>query len=612
MDRDELLQRLDRMEWDDFECKRARGGVPNDAYKSVSAFANTSGGWIVLGVSESDGNFIVSGLNDPDQIQNGFLGAIRSGEKFSQPVEVNAELFEIGGETVIGVEIGENPRHQKPVYLNGNTAQTFVRSGGGDHRCTSAELERFLRDSAGPYDGGVLTDLDPESFFDQDSVRYYRRNFRSSNTLRDESLTDLEFLNERGLVLERDGALVPTRAATLLFGTVATINSILPRPIADIFWHDSEIDGDQPEERFSDRLVLEESNLIQAWMRLLDRYQEKNQSRFTIDPNALTRDDNPPDYISFREAAINLLIHQDFGDSTRHAVIRFFNDGILFRNPGDSFAPAELLIEPGNKEVRNPQIALAFRRIGLSEQAGSGVPEIMRQWRKEGRVPPIIDNDRSSKQFSLVLRDKLLISEEQTAIRASLGATLDPDSAKLFFYALESGLLRFLDAKTITGFSTDRVQGVLNRLVVNRLLVPTSKSDHPNFSVSPHLLPQKQDDEQAEVAVASLVTDQAADESENLVSDQAVTMLTTLANLTENQKISLNFCDIPKTRQEIMDRAGVSHRNFFNRNTIRPLLDAGLLQMTIPENPTDPNQKYVLTESGIEWKAAQLGATGGS
>ena len=55
---------------------------------------------------------------------------------------------------------------------------------------------------------------------------------------------------------------------------------------------------------------------------------------FAVDAATLRRDDDPPDYISFREAAINLLIHQDFGDTTRLPVIRFFRDQTEFFNPG--------------------------------------------------------------------------------------------------------------------------------------------------------------------------------------------------------------------------------------------------------------------------------------
>jgi len=48
----ELLQKLQDIEWDDFEVKEARSELPKNLWETVSAFANSSGGWIVLGKNE--------------------------------------------------------------------------------------------------------------------------------------------------------------------------------------------------------------------------------------------------------------------------------------------------------------------------------------------------------------------------------------------------------------------------------------------------------------------------------------------------------------------------------------------------------------------------------
>ncbi len=81
-----------------------------------------------------------------------------------------------------------------------------------------------------------------------------------------------------------------------------------------------------------------------------------------IDPVTLARRDAPAGIRVFREAAINLLIHQDYGDHSRKAVIKFFSDGVQFWNPGDVFGDDSRLWEPGEKEVRNPSIVTAWRR----------------------------------------------------------------------------------------------------------------------------------------------------------------------------------------------------------------------------------------------------------
>ncbi len=52
MDKTRLLEVLKGHEWSDVGFKRAQKGVPDSAYKTVSAFASTGGGWLVFGVQK--------------------------------------------------------------------------------------------------------------------------------------------------------------------------------------------------------------------------------------------------------------------------------------------------------------------------------------------------------------------------------------------------------------------------------------------------------------------------------------------------------------------------------------------------------------------------------
>ena len=54
MTKEELVARLRDIEWDDFEVKAAKSELPKNIWETVSALSNTSGGWIVLGVKQSD------------------------------------------------------------------------------------------------------------------------------------------------------------------------------------------------------------------------------------------------------------------------------------------------------------------------------------------------------------------------------------------------------------------------------------------------------------------------------------------------------------------------------------------------------------------------------
>ena len=136
MTRDELIARLKGYEWTDFECKKAQRDVPKDAYTTVSAFANTQGGWLLLGVSESAGRLEVTGI-DPaafDRVQDAFLTTLRSGQKLNQLVDAQPQVFELDGKRILAFFIPEANRHHKPIYLNGNPRESYLRRAARDER----------------------------------------------------------------------------------------------------------------------------------------------------------------------------------------------------------------------------------------------------------------------------------------------------------------------------------------------------------------------------------------------------------------------------------------------------------------------------------------------
>ena len=486
MERAELIERLKGYEWNDVEFKEARRDVPKSAYETVSAFANTEGGWLVFGVRDGEGGFEVVGVLEVDKVQNDFLSVLRSGQKLNRVVAVRERLIEHDEKTLLVFHIPEARRQDKPVYLGGDIRKSFIRRGAGDERCTQVEIERLLRDAAEePYDAATV-DLDPGRCFDDESVRWYRTRFYDRNPDHDESLSPPEFLHHWGLIRETGGRLLPTRAAVLLFGTDPAFRQVLPRPVVDCQWRRGDWSEELQEERWADRLVIE-TNLVKTWRALVERYLQRAEKPFSVDPETLQRVDRPPDYVAFREAAINLLIHQDYADHTRKPSIRFFDDRTLLWNPGDAFASTEELLEPGEKDIRNPRIVAAFRRIGLSEQAGTGIRAIFGRWRGLGRVPPVVENDRTRKAFQLTLLKEELLSEEQRLFQASLGVRLDEDEAKAFAFACREGRLRPHDVRAITGLAGAGVQAVLERLVVQGLISRLEGAGAPVFAVAGHL-----------------------------------------------------------------------------------------------------------------------------
>ena len=64
MTKEELIRRLKDIEWEDFEVKEARSELPKNIWETVSAFSNTSGGWIILGIRQKGKGFEVTGVEN--------------------------------------------------------------------------------------------------------------------------------------------------------------------------------------------------------------------------------------------------------------------------------------------------------------------------------------------------------------------------------------------------------------------------------------------------------------------------------------------------------------------------------------------------------------------
>jgi ATP-dependent DNA helicase RecG len=62
------------------------------------------------------------------------------------------------------------------------------------------------------------------------------------------------------------------------------------------------------------------------------------------------------------------------------------------------------------------------------------------------------------------------------------------------------------------------------------------------------------------------------------------------------EEMILQYCSIPRTKREIVERFEYSDIKYFTKGFLKPLLESGRLQMTFPDKPNSRNQKYVATE----------------
>ena len=87
-------------------------------------------------------------------------------------------------------------------------------------------------------------------------------------------------------------------------------------------------------------------------------------------------------------------------------------------------------------------------------------------------------------------------------------------------------------------------------------------------------------------------SDTNLDTSESDLDTQLRHSDTPKVSLSNKQRDIVNFCSVPHTTKEILDRIGVSMHSKNRERYITSLVAAGYLQMTNPDNPTASNQKY--------------------
>ena len=592
MDQAALIELLHAHEWRDVEFKEARKKVPKNAYETVSAFANTEGGYLVFGVRKDGQETEIVGVLDVDKVQGEFLTTLRQPDKISVAIEVSEQLHHHANADLLVFHVPEVHRNNKPVYLNRDIRRAFIRSGGSDVRCSESERNRFLMDAATERYDSQAVDFNLATAFDDDSIDWYRAVYEARPVNRSyAALSDLDFLNEMGLLVEQAGGRLPTRAAILLFGANPAVRQLLPLPIVDCQRYTQPRDEAETGERWSDRLLLDE-NLIRAWRNLIeDWYPRVAERPFQLDPGSMQRDDTPPGYRAFRESMVNLLIHQDYADHTRKAVIRHYPDQTVFRNPGDAFAAEADLLEPGEKEVRNPRLALAFRRIGLSESAGWGLRDVFRSWRELGYVPPEIVNDKGRKNFEVVLKKEALLSEEQISFHRELGLRLTEEQAEAFAFLCRAKTATVQQMRMVVGRTPDVAHQALKALETQQL-VHLVEQGH-TYALARHLAPWLDENGRPRAA------------PDRPYNEDHATQVPPPVRLTQQQYRIVDACDTPRTQTELANLTKLSRANFRERH-ILPLVDANILRTTKPGGPSGRGQRYVLTEAGLELKAARM------
>ncbi|MBR0139492.1 MAG: ATP-binding protein [Firmicutes bacterium] len=132
------------------EAKKALGGLPHSIWETYSAFANTMGGLILLGVEEfKDKSLHTVDLPDPGALCDEFWALVNDPGKASVNTLKRSDIAieEVNGDHIVIINVPKAPRRLRPVYVEGDPQNTYRRSGESDVKCDSKELDLMKKDA---------------------------------------------------------------------------------------------------------------------------------------------------------------------------------------------------------------------------------------------------------------------------------------------------------------------------------------------------------------------------------------------------------------------------------------------------------------------------------
>lgn len=368
---------------------------PSSLWETYSAFANSEGGVIVLGVNEKEhGRLVVEGLPDAYKTIKDFWNMVNNRQKVSSNILTDrmAYVDQVEGKDVIVIHVPRAERTSRPVYVGADPRTgTYRRNFEGDYHCSLEEVALMMRDSSLVTDDNrLLTGLDV-SVFCPETVKAYRNIFRQ---IRSQHLwnheDDTMFLRRIGAVREdKDtGRFHPTVAGLLMFGYEYEITPVFPNYFLD--YQENRSNGMYA--RWSDRITSQSGdwsgNVFDFILKVIPKLQSDLKVPFMFKGNF--RDDDTPLHKTVREATVNMLANADFY-GRRGVVVHKSAEGFRFANPGSMRVSLNEALQDSTSDPRNGVMMKMLAMVEYGERAGSGLQGIFKTWQSVYHCAPKLE-----------------------------------------------------------------------------------------------------------------------------------------------------------------------------------------------------------------------------
>lgn len=336
--------------------------------KTLVAFANTSGGTLVIGVQD-DGTVV--GIADALREEERLASSIADGIRPAMTPEI--DIVSHDGKTLL---IARVPHWRGPFYLRSEGPEdgVYVRLGATNRRAGPEILAELQRSLAGlSFDQLPCADLSADDLDPERIRRYFAAIGRKVSR---------EHLASLGVLVAQAGRLAPSHGGLILFGRDAPRQRLFPdaRVSCARFRGVERVD-------FLDRLDLDGT--------VLDALEEapkfiRRNTRLAAKIVTMRRQDIPeyPE-VALREVLVNAVAHADYSITGMHIRVAIYADRLEVENPG--MLPFGMTLDDlkaGVSRIRNRVIVRVLREFGLVEEWGTGYRRVTQACEEGGYPPP--------------------------------------------------------------------------------------------------------------------------------------------------------------------------------------------------------------------------------
>ena len=480
----EVLEALQLNENHERECKLAEGGLPESIWETYSAFSNTDGGTILLGVKEHRDSFTVNGLNDRQLVkyQKNFWSTINDRNKVSKNILLNhhVKVIKYEGKNILEINVPAADRHDKPVYIGTDPMKgTYRRDYDGDFLCTEASVRAMFSDQRDiSVDSEILEEMDLDAL-NADTIKGYRVLFEQlheghpwNKLLKDEFLIKL-----KAAAKNKRGTVSPTVAGILMFDDADRITDVFPD-----YFLDYREECDDKRVRWLYRTHSNEGdwsgNLFDFFYKVTTRIDDDVAVPFMNRRNGV-RVDRVDVHDALSEAVANALVHANYYGK-RGIVIIKHGKQISISNPGTIRITKEEFYAGGNSDPRNPNLLKIFGFVNVGERAGSGVDKIMTAWEEQYWTKPRYEISIKAERITLYLEVGQVVYIPGAA---DLNVVREPEyysglvsdrEQRLLDYLTQYGKISMGKATEVCGYKTkSATRKLIDKMIKNEILERT-------------------------------------------------------------------------------------------------------------------------------------------